>query len=173
MRAQGRGRRRVAVASRRRRRTTHGRLARASALRDAIARRAAMAKGATKAGAILVKLVSAARTGFFYVKRKNPKKTPRKLEFVKYDPRVRRRRDGVATRTREPCSAVTDDDAAKRGTSRARRFDGTCCSRRRRLTSERRRAKASAPSDDDDDANGIRRERARVDDATASACMNN
>lgn len=137
MRAQGRGRRRVAVASRRRRRTTHGRLARASALRDAIARRAAMAKGATKAGAILVKLVSAARTGFFYVKRKNPKKTPRKLEFVKYDPRVRRRRDGVATRTREPCSAVTDDDAAKRGTSRARRFDGTCCSRRRRLTSER------------------------------------
>ena len=102
MRAQGRGRRRVAVASRRRRRTTHGRLARASALCDAIARRAAMAKGATKAGAILVKLVSAARTGFFYVKRKNPKKTPRKLEFVKYDPRVRRRRDGVATRTRAP-----------------------------------------------------------------------
>jgi len=99
-----------------------------------------MAKGATKAGAILVKLVSAARTGFFYVKRKNPKKTPRKLEFVKYDPRVRRRRDGVATRTREPCSAVTDDDDAKRGTTRARRFDGTCCSRRRRLTSERRRA---------------------------------
>jgi len=93
MRAQGRGRRRVAVASRRRRRTMHGRLARASAQADAIARRAAMAKGATKAGAILVKLVSAARTGFFYVKRKNPKKTPRKLEFVKYDPRVRRRRD--------------------------------------------------------------------------------
>ena len=49
----------------------------------------AMAKGATKAGAILVKLVSTAQTGFFYVKRKNPKRLPRKLEFVKYDPRVR------------------------------------------------------------------------------------
>ena len=48
-----------------------------------------MAKGATKAGAILVKLVSTAQTGFFYVKRKNPKRLPRKLEFVKYDPRVR------------------------------------------------------------------------------------
>ena len=102
MRAQGRGRRRVAAASRRRRRTTAWMSRARECARDAIARRAAMAKGATKAGAILVKLVSAARTGFFYVKRKNPKKTPRKLEFVKYDPRVRRRRDGVATRTREP-----------------------------------------------------------------------
>jgi large subunit ribosomal protein L33 len=76
-----------------------------------------MAKGATKAGAILVKLVSAARTGFFYVKRKNPKKTPRKLEFVKYDPRVRRRRDGVATRTREPnarCLTTTARNAGRR-----------------------------------------------------------
>ena len=48
-----------------------------------------MAKG-TKAGAILVKLVSTAATGFFYVKRRNPKKNPVKLEFMKYDPRVRR-----------------------------------------------------------------------------------
>lgn len=47
-----------------------------------------MAKGATKAGAILVKLVSTAQTGFFYVRRKNPKKLPKKLEFIKYDPRV-------------------------------------------------------------------------------------
>jgi len=47
-----------------------------------------MAKGATKAGAILVKLVSTAQTGFFYVRRKNPKKLPKKLEFMKYDPRV-------------------------------------------------------------------------------------
>ena len=41
-------------------------------------------------GAILVKLVSTAATGFFYVKRRNPKKNPVKLEFMKYDPRVRR-----------------------------------------------------------------------------------
>ena len=118
MRAQGRGRRRVAVASRRRRRTMHGWLARVSRARDAIARRAAMAKGATKAGAILVKLVSAARTGFFYVKRKNPKKTPRKLEFVKYDPRVRRRRDDESDARASAVRAVTDDDAAKRETSK-------------------------------------------------------
>ena len=77
-----------------------------------------MAKGATKAGAILVKLVSAARTGFFYVKRKNPKKTPRKLEFVKYDPRVRRRRDDESDARASAVRAVTDDDAAKRGTSK-------------------------------------------------------
>ena len=44
----------------------------------------------TRAGAILVKLVSTAATGFFYVKRRNPKKNPVKLEFMKYDPRVRR-----------------------------------------------------------------------------------
>ena len=50
--------------------------------------RSTMAKGATKAGAILVKLVSTAQTGFFYVRRKNPKKLPKKLEFIKYDPRV-------------------------------------------------------------------------------------
>eukprot|EP00740_Mantoniella_antarctica_P023389 CAMPEP_0198684796 /NCGR_PEP_ID=MMETSP1468-20131203/12728_1 /TAXON_ID=1461545 /ORGANISM="Mantoniella sp, Strain CCMP1436" /LENGTH=58 /DNA_ID=CAMNT_0044429871 /DNA_START=191 /DNA_END=367 /DNA_ORIENTATION=+ len=47
-----------------------------------------MAKG-TKAGALLVKLVSTAATGYFYVKRRNPKKNPVKLEFMKYDPRVR------------------------------------------------------------------------------------
>eukprot|EP00897_Mesotaenium_endlicherianum_P005277 jgi/Mesen1/4778/ME000242S03960 len=44
--------------------------------------------GKAKGGSILVKLVSAAGTGFFYVTRKNPKKTPGKLEFRKYDPRV-------------------------------------------------------------------------------------
>ncbi|EEH52107.1 uncharacterized protein MICPUCDRAFT_22604 [Micromonas pusilla CCMP1545] len=45
---------------------------------------------ATKAGAILVKLLSTAETGFFYVKRRNPKKNPVPLEFVKYDPKVRK-----------------------------------------------------------------------------------
>ena len=49
-----------------------------------------MAKGATKAGAILVRLVSTLDTGFFYAKRKNPKKMPNKLEFRQYDPRARK-----------------------------------------------------------------------------------
>ncbi|XP_020252306.1 uncharacterized protein LOC109829671 [Asparagus officinalis] len=45
-----------------------------------------MAKGKK----LFIKLVSAAGTGFFYVKRKNPRRTPDKLEFRKYDPRVNR-----------------------------------------------------------------------------------
>ena len=44
----------------------------------------------TKAGAMLVKLVSTAKTGFFYVKRRNPKRLLNKLEFRKYDPRVKK-----------------------------------------------------------------------------------
>ena len=35
----------------------------------------------TKAVAMLVKLVSTAKTGFFYVKRRNPKRLLNKLEF--------------------------------------------------------------------------------------------
>ena len=35
-------------------------------------------------------LLSTAGTGFFYVTKKNPRKLPGKLEFMKYDPRVRR-----------------------------------------------------------------------------------
>ncbi|GAQ83128.1 Pentatricopeptide repeat domain containing protein [Klebsormidium nitens] len=46
-----------------------------------------MAKGK---GAILVKLLSAANTGYFYVKRKNPRKMPDKLAFMKYDPIVKK-----------------------------------------------------------------------------------
>jgi len=49
-----------------------------------------MAKGMTKAGAILVKLVSTAATGSFIIRRRNPKKMPKKLEMMKYDPRVRK-----------------------------------------------------------------------------------
>jgi len=45
-----------------------------------------MAKPAT----ILVKLVSTADTGFYYVAKKNPRKTTEKLEFKKYDPVVRK-----------------------------------------------------------------------------------
>ena len=49
-----------------------------------------MGQGGTKAGAILVRLVSTLDTGFFYVKRKNPKKMPHKLELKKYDAKARK-----------------------------------------------------------------------------------
>ena len=39
-----------------------------------------------KQNTVLIKLVSTADTGFFYVKKKNPKKTTEKLSFRKYDP---------------------------------------------------------------------------------------
>lgn len=38
----------------------------------------------------LIKLVSSAGTGFFYVKKKNAKKMTNKLSFRKYDPVVRK-----------------------------------------------------------------------------------
>ena len=44
---------------------------------------------AKKGATLLIKLVSTAGTGFFYVKRKNPRTLPKKLELMKYDPRVR------------------------------------------------------------------------------------
>tara|TARA_B100000989_G_C19396564_1_gene408072 strand:+ start:407 stop:607 length:201 start_codon:yes stop_codon:yes gene_type:complete len=43
-----------------------------------------------KSNTIQVKLVSTADTGFFYVKNKNPKQMTDKLEFKKYDPKVRK-----------------------------------------------------------------------------------
>ncbi|KAL7220604.1 hypothetical protein ACSBR2_013480 [Camellia fascicularis] len=43
-----------------------------------------------KTASLFIRLVSAAGTGFFYVKRKNPKRIQTKLEFRKYDPRVDR-----------------------------------------------------------------------------------
>ncbi|XP_047307095.1 50S ribosomal protein L33 [Impatiens glandulifera] len=45
-----------------------------------------------KTASMFIRLVSAAGTGFFYVKKKNPKNFPQnsKLEFRKYDPRVNR-----------------------------------------------------------------------------------
>jgi len=45
-----------------------------------------MAKSAT----ILVKLVSSADTGYYYVTKKNPRTTTEKLEFNKYDPVVKK-----------------------------------------------------------------------------------
>lgn len=41
----------------------------------------------------LIKLVSTAGTGFFYVKKKNPKNITEKLVFRKYDPVVRKHVD--------------------------------------------------------------------------------
>lgn len=43
-----------------------------------------------KQNTVLIKLVSTADTGFFYVKKKNPKKQTEKLSFRKYDPKVRK-----------------------------------------------------------------------------------
>ena len=43
-----------------------------------------------KRPAILFKLVSTAGTGFYYTARRNPKKRPDKMEFMKYDPVVRK-----------------------------------------------------------------------------------
>ncbi len=39
---------------------------------------------------ILIKLVSTAGTGFFYVKKKNPKQITDKMLFRKYDPVARK-----------------------------------------------------------------------------------
>jgi large subunit ribosomal protein L33 len=43
-----------------------------------------------KKNTVLIRLVSTANTGFFYVKKKNPKKLTKKLSFNKYDPVVRK-----------------------------------------------------------------------------------
>lgn len=43
-----------------------------------------------KTNTVLVKLVSSADTGFFYVTRKNPRAKTEKLELKKYDPVARK-----------------------------------------------------------------------------------
>jgi large subunit ribosomal protein L33 len=43
-----------------------------------------------KKNTILVKLVSTANTGYYLVKKRNPKKLTTKLAFKKYDPVVRK-----------------------------------------------------------------------------------
>ncbi|MDA0676158.1 MAG: 50S ribosomal protein L33 [Proteobacteria bacterium] len=43
-----------------------------------------------KPSSILIKLVSSADTGFYYVTKKNPRNTTQKMEFKKYDPVVRK-----------------------------------------------------------------------------------
>jgi large subunit ribosomal protein L33 len=43
-----------------------------------------------KKNIVLIKLESTANTGFYYVKKKNPKKLTRKLSFTKFDPVARK-----------------------------------------------------------------------------------
>lgn len=43
-----------------------------------------------KKNILLVKLVSSAKTGYYYVTKKNPKTQTEKLKFRKYDPVVRK-----------------------------------------------------------------------------------
>ena len=43
-----------------------------------------------KKNIVLIKLLSSADTGFYYVAKKNPKKQTEKLKFSKYDPVVRK-----------------------------------------------------------------------------------
>ncbi|MBL8686407.1 MAG: 50S ribosomal protein L33 [Alphaproteobacteria bacterium] len=43
-----------------------------------------------KQGRILVRMVSTAETGYYYVTKKNPRSTTEKLQFRKYDPVVRK-----------------------------------------------------------------------------------
>ncbi len=43
-----------------------------------------------KTSSVLIKLVSTADTGFYYVSRKNPRTKTEKLELKKYDPVARK-----------------------------------------------------------------------------------
>lgn len=43
-----------------------------------------------KSNSVLIKLVSSAGTGFYYVAKKNARSTTDKLEFRKYDPVARK-----------------------------------------------------------------------------------
>ena len=43
-----------------------------------------------KPSTVLIKMISTADTGYFYVKKKNPRKATEKLSFNKYDPKVRK-----------------------------------------------------------------------------------
>ncbi|TVR98194.1 MAG: 50S ribosomal protein L33 [Rhodospirillales bacterium] len=43
-----------------------------------------------KQNTVLIRLVSSADTGYFYIAKKNPRTATKKLEFRKYDPVARR-----------------------------------------------------------------------------------
>ena len=46
-----------------------------------------------KSNTVLIKLVSTADTGYYYVTKKNPRTSTEKLEFKKYDPVARKHVD--------------------------------------------------------------------------------
>ncbi len=52
-----------------------------------------MAKKGKKGGRELIRLVSTAKTGYFYTTSKNKKRTPDKLVLKKYDPVIRKHVD--------------------------------------------------------------------------------
>jgi large subunit ribosomal protein L33 len=52
-----------------------------------------MAKGKKGKGRELIRLVSTAKTGYFYTTSKNKKRTPDKLVLKKYDPVIRKHVD--------------------------------------------------------------------------------
>lgn len=43
-----------------------------------------------KAKTVLIRLQSTADTGYFYIKKRNPRSSNEKLELKKYDPKVRK-----------------------------------------------------------------------------------
>ena len=43
-----------------------------------------------KAKTVLIKLQSTADTGYFYLKKRNPRSSSEKLELMKYDPKARK-----------------------------------------------------------------------------------
>ena len=49
-----------------------------------------MAMAKSKQNTVLIKLVSSADTGYFFVKKKNPRTATKKLELKKYDPVARK-----------------------------------------------------------------------------------
>lgn len=51
-----------------------------------------------KKNTILLKLESTAGTGYFYVKKRNPRKQTEKLKFRKYDPIARKHVEFVETK---------------------------------------------------------------------------
>lgn len=53
---------------------------------------------AKKQNTITIKMESTADTGFFYVKRKNPRQLTEKLVMRKYDPKVRKHVDFKETK---------------------------------------------------------------------------
>jgi len=52
-----------------------------------------MAKKGKGKGRELIRLVSTAGTGYFYTTSKNKRRTPDKLVFKKYDPKIRKHVD--------------------------------------------------------------------------------